>query len=56
MIEGGAGIADVAKILGHSNLKITMRYAHPEESLKAAVELISPKNHNINHNKLREPG
>ncbi|MFI5323998.1 MAG: tyrosine-type recombinase/integrase [Thermodesulfobacteriota bacterium] len=43
MIERGASIVAVSKILGHSDLKMTMRYSHPEESLKEAVELLSDK-------------
>jgi len=38
MIENGANIVAVSRILGHSSLDMTMRYAHPEESLKEAVE------------------
>jgi len=38
MMENGANIVAVSKILGHSDLKTTMRYAHPDESLKRAVE------------------
>jgi len=38
MIENGANIVAVSKILGHSDIKMTMRYAHPEESLRDAVE------------------
>ncbi|MDA2920011.1 tyrosine-type recombinase/integrase [Desulfobacterota bacterium AH_259_B03_O07] len=38
MMENGANIVAVSKILGHSDLKTTMRYAHPDESLKKAVE------------------
>lgn len=41
MIEAGAPIVAVSKILGHSDLKMTMRYAHPENSLVDAVELLS---------------
>jgi integrase len=41
MIEGGASIVDVSKILGHADLKTTMRYAHPEDSLKGAVQLLA---------------
>lgn len=43
MIERGASIVAVSKILGHSDLKMTMRYSHPENSLKEAVELLSDK-------------
>ncbi len=38
MIETGASIVAVSRILGHADLKTTMRYAHPENSLKDAVE------------------
>ncbi len=41
MIESGASIVAVSKILGHADLKTTMRYAHPEDSLKDAVELLA---------------
>jgi site-specific recombinase XerD len=43
MIERGASIVAVSRILGHSDLKMTMRYSHPENSLKEAVELLSDK-------------
>jgi len=38
MIETGANIVAVSRILGHSDLKTTMRYTHPEESVKDALE------------------
>jgi len=38
MIENGANIVAVSKILGHSDIKTTMRYAHPDETLIDAVE------------------
>ena len=41
MIESGASIVAVSKILGHADLKTTMRYAHPEDSFKDAVELLA---------------
>ena len=41
MIESGASIVAVSRILGHSDLKTTMRYAHPEDSLKHAVETLT---------------
>lgn len=41
MIEAGASIIAVSKILGHADLKTTMRYAHPEDSLKDAVEKLA---------------
>jgi integrase len=44
MIESGASIVAVSKILGHEDLKTTMRYAHPEDSLKDAVELLTKPN------------
>ena len=38
MILSGANIVAISKILGHSDIKTTMRYAHPEDSLKDALE------------------
>ncbi|GIW47440.1 MAG: hypothetical protein KatS3mg078_1317 [Deltaproteobacteria bacterium] len=43
MIEAGASIVAVSRILGHSDIKMTMRYSHPDNSLKEAVELLSKK-------------
>lgn len=44
MIESGASIVAVSRILGHSDLKTTMRYAHPEDTLKDAVESLATYN------------
>jgi len=41
MVESTGNIVAVNKILGHADLKTTMRYAHPEDSLKEAVESLS---------------
>lgn len=41
MIEAGASIVAVSRILGHSDIKMTMRYSHPDSSLKEAVELLT---------------
>jgi site-specific recombinase XerD len=41
MIESGVNIVAVSKILGHASIKTTMRYLHPEDSLKDAVECLS---------------
>jgi len=38
MVESGANIVVISKILGHSDIKTTMRYTHPEDSLKEALE------------------
>ncbi len=40
MIENGVNIVAVSKILGHADLKTTMRYAHPDDSMKEAVEIL----------------
>ncbi|NIP31674.1 MAG: tyrosine-type recombinase/integrase [Candidatus Dadabacteria bacterium] len=48
MTESGASIVAVSKILGHADLKTTMRYAHPDDSLRDAVEkLTKPTNKKI---------
>jgi len=41
MIENGANIVAVKEILGHSSLDMTMRYAHPGDSVKDAVEKLA---------------
>ena len=46
MIEKGVSIVAVNKILGHADLKTTMRYAHPDDSLKDAVEKLASLNKN----------
>jgi site-specific recombinase XerD len=39
MVEAGVDIATVSKILGHSSIMMTMRYAHPgEKTMRAAAE------------------
>lgn len=38
MIEAGVSIVAVCKVLGHAEIRTTMRYAHPEVSLRDAVE------------------
>lgn len=38
MVESDINIVAVSKILGHSDIKTTMRYAHPEDSLRKALE------------------
>ena len=41
MIESGANIVAVSKILGHSDIKTTMRYTHPENSVKEAIDALA---------------
>ena len=41
MIELGGSIVAIKEILGHSTLDMTMRYAHPNESLRTALEGLS---------------
>jgi site-specific recombinase XerD len=39
MVNGGRSIYEVAKVLGHTQLKTTQRYAHlSQETLLAAVD------------------
>jgi len=39
-VESGCPLVAISKILGHSNIQTTMRYAHPDESLRDTVEKI----------------
>lgn len=41
MVEANVPIVAVKEILGHSSLETTMRYAHPTDSLKDAVEALA---------------
>ncbi|MGB2691374.1 MAG: site-specific integrase, partial [Thermodesulfobacteriota bacterium] len=41
MIENTGNIVAVSKILGHADIKTTMRYAHPEQSLIDALESLN---------------
>jgi len=42
MIEAGIDLVTVSKILGHSNISMTMRYAHPTpENMQRAVEVLA---------------
>jgi len=43
MIENGASIVAVNKILRHADLRTTMRYMHPDNSLVDAVETLAKK-------------
>lgn len=41
MVESGANIVAISKMLGHSDLKTTMMYTHPEEAVKDALEKLA---------------
>ena len=42
MLEAGVNVVLVSKILGHSDINLTVkRYIHPEDSLRDAVEMLS---------------
>jgi integrase len=50
MVEAGGNIVAVSKILGHADLRTTMRYAHPDNSLKETVEKLGNFNSNCSRN------
>ena len=54
MIESGANIVAVSKILGHADLKTTMRYVHPDSSLREAVENLGNLKSNRTENRTNE--
>ena len=58
MVEAGVPLFTVGQILGHRNPQTTMRYAHPDESLKRGVEALVDYNHDNYHgsDKERENG
>jgi len=47
MAENGASIIAVKEICGHSDIKTTMQYFHPDKSLKEAVEILGNCSMNI---------
>ena len=54
MVESGANIVAVSRILGHADLKTTMRYVHPDDSLREAVENLGNFNTNRPENRTSE--
>ncbi len=38
LAERGHGIETISKVLGHSSISMSMRYVHPKESVKRAME------------------
>jgi integrase len=41
MIEGGANLVAVSHALGHSSINMTMRYAHPDDTITDAFEILA---------------
>jgi integrase len=54
MVESGANIVAVSRILGHADLKTTMRCSHPEDSLKDAVEKLGNFTMNRSQNRSQQ--
>jgi len=50
MIESGANIVAVSRILGHSTLNMTMRYTHPVDSERDALENLAQSRSNFRSN------
>ncbi len=40
LVESGIPLHAVAKLLGHSTVRVTERYSHPESSVREAVEIL----------------
>jgi len=48
LVEANVPLHAVTKLLGHSSVKVTERYSHPDESVNKAVEVLAhldPKGH-----------
>ena len=41
LVESGIPLHAVAKLLGHSTIKITERYSHPEESVRKGADILA---------------
>jgi len=41
MVENRANIVAVRRVLGHADINTTMRYVHPDDSLRDAVEKLA---------------
>ncbi|HXG30453.1 MAG TPA: tyrosine-type recombinase/integrase [Thermodesulfobacteriota bacterium] len=54
MIESGANIVAVSRILGHSTLNMTMRYTHPVDSEREALENLAKSRSNFRSNEKAE--
>lgn len=54
MIESGANIVAVSRILGHSTLNMTMRYTHPVDSERDALENLAQSRSNFRSNEKSE--
>ncbi len=54
MVESGVNIVAISRILGHADLKTTMRYVHPDDSLREAVENLGNFNTNRPENRTSE--
>jgi len=55
MLESGIDVATVSKILGHSDINLTIRtYFHPEDSLREAVEKLVNFTANCSKNRSNE--
>ena len=50
MVEAGVSLFTVGQILGHTDPKTTMRYAHPDKSLKEGIEALGRYNRIIHSN------
>jgi len=41
LVESGVPLHAISKLLGHSTIKITERYSHPEDSIKNAINILN---------------
>lgn len=53
-LEAGANVVAVSRILGHADLKTTMRYVHPDDSLKDAVAKVENFTMNRSQNRSQQ--
>jgi integrase len=54
LVESGIPLHAVSKLLGHSSIRVTERYSHPESSVQDAVNILGDFSFHRSQNRSRE--
>lgn len=55
LVESGIPLHAVSKLLGHSSIRVTERYSHPESSVQDAVKVLANFTHHRSQEILENP-